>query len=226
MPDNPFDFESVAARYDLWYETPLGRAYDHYEKKAASRLLPPAGPGGTLFEAGSGTGHWSSWFSMQGYSVTGIDISKKMTQIAESKKINTARFLTGDFLKEQIDERYDVVAAMTSLEFMAEPEKAVEKMRRLVKPGGCLFIGLLNRWSVLGLSRRLTRRKKITYRKAYFFSMGEIKRILGQYGKPEIASAAFLPPCEALLVFSGAFEKAGSALFPRAGNFIVCRVFL
>ncbi|HOO70282.1 MAG TPA: methyltransferase domain-containing protein [Spirochaetota bacterium] len=226
MPDNKFNFDSMAARYDLWYQTPLGRAYDLFEKKAAAGLLPQAGPGATLLEAGSGTGHWSSWFSGKGYRVTGIDISKEMTRLAQSKNMTGCRFITGDFLRQQFSERYDVVAAITSVEFMADPEKALAIMRTLVKPGGCLFLGLLNRWSVLGLYRKLKTGNKPTYRSAHFFSMGEIRKILGKHGNPEITSAAFLLPFEKSIRFGRVLEKIGTLLFPWAGNFIICRMFV
>jgi hypothetical protein len=154
--------------------------------------------------------------------VTGIDISPEMTGIARSKKIPGARLLVGDFLGTEFTRRYDVVAAITSVEFMADPARALDTMRGLVKPGGCLFLGLLNRRSVLALSRRI--KKKHPFKTAYFFSMREIKKILEHYGKPELESSAFLPPFEKAIPFARIFEAIGTRLFPWAGNFIVCRM--
>jgi len=91
-----FDFDTVAEKYDGWYNTPVGAMYDKLEKRAISRYLGRDGHGKKLLEIGCGSGHWSSFFAERGFSVTGIDISEAMLQIAKGKNIPNAVFQSGD----------------------------------------------------------------------------------------------------------------------------------
>lgn len=220
MKGSVFDFDPVAQYYDAWYDDPVGAAYDRFEKLAVDRLLPVPAPGATLLEAGCGTGHWSEWFAGRGYCVTGIDVSAGMTAIASAKNIPGAKFYTGDFLEHDFTGAYDVVAAITSLEFMTNAEEAVERMRALVRPGGCLVIGVLNRRSWLGLARKLKRNPDPLYASARFFTTGELRSLLKSYGTPRIAGAAFALPYRSMLWSAGALETTGSACCPCLGNFI------
>jgi len=107
-----FDFDAIADRYDLWYESAEGAMYDHLEKKAISKYLPknvkgmklkaiskylPKNVKGMkLLEIGCGTGHWSQFFSEYDFEVTGIDVSERMIKIAQSKDIPNASFQMAD----------------------------------------------------------------------------------------------------------------------------------
>ena len=87
-----FDFNAKAGIYDQWYKTAEGVMYDHLEKKAVVRYLPQNAQGMKLLEVGCGTGHWSEFLSEYGFEVTGLDVSKPMIKIAQSKNIPNALF--------------------------------------------------------------------------------------------------------------------------------------
>ncbi len=220
MNGSSFNFDAIAPYYDAWYDDPVGKAYDIQEKNAMAKLLPQASPGKTLLEVGSGTGHWSAWFTERGYRVTGIDLSPEMTKRAQSRGIPGSRFMVGDFLETPIDESFDVVAAVTSLEFIPDYKAAIEKMRSLVRPGGALIVGVLNRRSWLGLTRKIKGAKDPVFSSAHFFTTGEVRKLLGPYGKPRIIGSTFALPWRALLPAAGALESIGSTVCPFLGNFI------
>lgn len=226
MSGSLFNFDAIAGYYDAWYDAPAGKIFDAQEKRAVAKVLPLADGKKSLLEVGCGTGHWSAWFAERGYRVTGIDISPAMIQRAESKNIPNARFMVGDFLDETVEGTFDVVAAVTSLEFMADHVKAIEKMRAHLRTGGLLLLGVLNRRSWLGLSRKLKGAKDPVFHHARFFTMGEIRRMLRPLGNPLVFSSTFAFPSRVLLPFAGIFETAGSALFPWFGNFIVGSVIV
>jgi SAM-dependent methyltransferase len=220
MDGSSFNFDTIAQYYDAWYDDPVGKVYDIQEKSAMAKLLPPASPGASLLEVGSGTGHWSAWFTERGYHVTGIDISPEMTRRAESRKVPGARFMVGDFLAAPIEERFDVVAAVTSLEFIPDYKAAIEKMHSLLRPGGLLIVGVLNRRSWLGLARKIKGAKDPVFHSAHFFTTGEAGKLLRPYGKPSIIGSTFALPYKAMLPAAGALESIGSTICPCLGNFI------
>ena len=169
---------------------------------------------------GSGTGHWSAWFSERGYRVTGIDISPAMTRRAEGQDIPGFRVLVGDFLKTPIDGSFDVAAAITSLEFIPDYMSALGKMHSLLRPGGTLIVGVLNCRSWLGLTRKIKGARGPVFHSARFFTTGEIRKLLSPYGKPRVIGSTFALPYRALLPAAGILEAIGGAVCPCLGNFI------
>ncbi|MFA5517813.1 MAG: class I SAM-dependent methyltransferase [Spirochaetota bacterium] len=220
MEGSSFNFDIIAEYYDSWYDNPVGNVYDIYEKKAMAKLLPPASPGSTLFEVGSGTGHWSAWFTEMGYQVTGIDVSPAMTRRAESRGIPGSCFIEGDFLTAPIRGSFDVVAAVTSLEFIPDYRDAVIKMSSLLRPGGLIIVGVLNSRSWLGVERKIKGVEDPVYHSARFFTTGEIRELLSSYGKPHIIGSTFVLPYRAALPAAGVMESIGSFICPCLGNFI------
>ncbi len=221
MSGSLFNFDVIAEHYDSWYDDPIGKIYDLQEKHAIEKALPGEADGQTLLEVGCGTGHWSAWFSERGYRVTGIDISPSMVRCAESKKIPRARFIVGDFLDIEIQETFDIAAAITSLEFVGDHIKVIEKMHSYLRPGGLLLVGVLNRRSWLGIVRRLKGARDPVFHNARFFTTREIRRLLHPYGNPFVFGSTFAFPYRVLLPFAGIFETTGSALCSCFGNFIV-----
>jgi ubiquinone/menaquinone biosynthesis C-methylase UbiE len=221
MNGSVFNFDAIARYYDAWYDAPAGKIIDLQEKNAVERVLPPARKGATLLEVGSGTGHWSAWFAEKGFRVTGIDISAEMTRIAAGKEIKGARFIQGDFLDAEFGGGFDVAAAVTSLEFIPDVGGVLDRMRASLRPGGSLVVGALNRRSWMGIMRRLKGAKDPVFHNARFFAAGEVRELLGRYGKPRVIGSTFALPYRPLLWAAPALEKLGGALCPCFGNFIV-----
>lgn len=177
-----FDFDTLAAEYDNWYETVEGKAYDRQQKSAVRKLLPPAEPGDSLLDIGCGTGHWSRLFASLGYRVFGVDISTEMIGVARSHDCSKMRFgITDACCLPFRDASFDVVAAMVALEFVSNLEPAVSEMFRCVKSGGSVIVGALNRLAPLNL-RRLNEGKE-PYASAHLFSPHELRRLLAPYGR-------------------------------------------
>ena len=88
-----FDYNEIANEYDQWYDTPLGKQIDAWEKKLFSLHLEKLHTK-QLLEIGAGTGHWTQFFAKNGFSVTGIDIAEKMLEQAKQKNIPNAHFET------------------------------------------------------------------------------------------------------------------------------------
>lgn len=219
------DFDPVAQSYDGWYKRRVGRIYDRLEKKAVADLLPSTANGDRLLEIGCGTGHWSAFFAERGFRVTGLDISAAMLTMARGRRIPGAEFCRGDAASVPFpDGTFDVAAAITVLEFVPEAGKVMEEMVRCVRSGGRIIVGVLNRWSYLGLSRKLRRRP--LFRDATFFSPRELRKLLSRYGRAHVRSAACFLPCRWALGLAPALDRAARALGLPFGAFLAGEVRL
>jgi ubiquinone/menaquinone biosynthesis C-methylase UbiE len=221
-----FDFDSVADTYDKWYETDEGAMYDRLEKKAISKYLLRNVQGKKLLEIGCGTGHWSRFFSEFGFEVTGVDISERMINIAQSKGIPNTSFeiADGHFLPFK-NGVFDVTAAIVTLEFVCNAELVLREMARCTRrPGGLLLIGVLNALARLNCKRQLC--PESLYAKARLFSPMQIKQLLEPYGQTHITVAGFVPKQQWLLPLAPVTDLMYRLLHRPSGVFIAAEVRL
>lgn len=175
MSSDLFD-ESVAVHYEAWYETPEGRRADRLEKALLGWLLELF-PGATgLLEVGCGTGHFSRWLEGRELRVIGLDRSAPM--LAQARTLDHVPLVRGDAHHLPFaDGAFDLTMMVTTLEFLDRPRQALREALRVARRG--LILGVLNRWSLLGISRRLAGlRRPSVYDAAHFYSVGELKRLL------------------------------------------------
>lgn len=134
------------ASYEAWYHTSRGRWIGDVEFDLLLKLIRPA-PGETLLDVGCGTGYFSRRFAQQGLSVTGIDPDHHAIDFAQRKTSNIT-YLPGSALRLPFPDRaFDHSVAITSLCFIAQPQKALSEMWRITQH--TLTLGLLNRRSLL-----------------------------------------------------------------------------
>jgi ubiquinone/menaquinone biosynthesis C-methylase UbiE len=221
-----FDFGRIAHRYDAWYQTPRGAMYDRLEKRAIDRLLPPAPSGGRLLEIGCGTGHWSEYFCAKGFEVMGVDISEQMITIARQRRVADSVFDVADATQLPFaNDSFDVVAAITALEFVPDSATAASEMARCVKkPGGTLIVGALNRLSAYNQSRQ--HRAASIYASANLFSPAHLRDLLAQFGEPTVLVAGFVPRWDSLLALSPLLEWMGHLTGNERGAFLAAKVIL
>jgi len=173
-------------KYDKWYESTEGRQADKLEKDLFLKLVNPK-KGETLLDIGCGTGHFSFWFPNLGLKVTGIDVSLNMLGAAlgrlEHKEI---KFVRGDAHSLPFqDKSFDLTVMITTLEFLRAPRKAVQETFRVTRRK--VFLGVLNRWSLLSLRRRLKALfRRSLYQKAKFYSIRELRRLTENYLPQEV----------------------------------------
>jgi 2-polyprenyl-3-methyl-5-hydroxy-6-metoxy-1,4-benzoquinol methylase len=98
---------------------------------------------GSVLEIGCGTGTNSVWLSMNGFSVTGIDLSKRAIEIARergSKKGADCNFLAVDFMEDQVEGGpFEFVYDRGCFHCMDSKSARKEFARRVagyLKPGG------------------------------------------------------------------------------------------
>ncbi len=168
--------EKVAAHYEAWYETEKGRRADDLEKALLKKLLARVPRARSVLEIGCGTGHFSRWVDAQGLMTVGLDLSTAM--LTEAKALDSTPLIRGNALRLPFaDDAFDVAAFITTLEFLTRPRQALAEALRVAQHG--IILGVLNRWSWLGLQRRLVGLFHPTlYNAAHFYGVQELKRLL------------------------------------------------
>lgn len=168
--------QEVAAHYEAWYESPEGQRADALEKASLGRLLQRFAGAESVLEVGTGTGHFARWFREQGLAPVGLDLSAAM--LAQARRLNGVHLAQGDGYRLPFaDGTFDLVALITTLEFLERPREVLVESLRVARQG--LLLGVLNRTSLLGLQRRLIGLLRPTvYDAAHFYSVGEMRCLL------------------------------------------------
>lgn len=171
---NPFTNPTIVAGYETWYET-TGRRADRLEKALLRRLLAGFLRARTLLEVGCGTGHFTRWFGKQGLQVMGLDLSPPM--LAETIRLGGPPCVLGDALALPfLAGAFDLVALITTLEFVTDPVQALSEATRVARHG--LILGVLNRQSLLAWRRK--RSGEPLWEEARFFTPAELVRLVQQ----------------------------------------------
>ncbi len=148
--------ERVARDYEAWYEQGFGSLAVRQEEALLHQQLQRFPGASSLLEVGCGTGHFTRWFAKQGPHVTGLDASPAMLEQARLR--NGTNYLLGDALALPFEnQRFDLVALITTLEFVTDPVQALREALRIARLG--LLLGVLNRHSLLEFIRLLRRQR-------------------------------------------------------------------
>ena len=105
--------------------------------------------GFSLLDIGCGGGLLSEPMARMGFTVTGADASNDNVQIARAHAQQSGvavnyRFTTAEALAAA-HESFDIVLNMEVIEHVADPKLYLESCAALVKPGGLMFVGTLNK---------------------------------------------------------------------------------
>lgn len=146
--------DEAIKRWDLHAEA-FTASYDEYGDINREVLLNPAIfslferlKGAAILDAGCGEGYLSRILAKRGASVTSVDYSKKMLEIAKRKTPSEfdIRFHHGnceklDFLSNCT---FDMIVSNMVIQDLAEYEAALSEMYRLLKEGGYFIFSILH----------------------------------------------------------------------------------
>lgn len=131
-----------ATYYDLLYQDKDYRTEVDY----ILSLIPESKPKTSLLDMGCGTGKHAEFFCENGLNVHGIDISKDMLDVAESRRKGREENLTfsyGDVSHFSLDRTFDVVVSLFHvMSYQTSNNKLINTLKsakRHLQPGG-LFL--------------------------------------------------------------------------------------
>ena len=167
-------FEVHHQRYDEWFERHAA-AYQS-ELLAIRALLPCYGLGLAI---GVGTGRFASPLGVQ----VGIDPARAVLDYAAGRGISPVQAVAEAL--PFADSSFDYALSVTTICFVDDATAMLAEAWRVLKPGGSLVLGFIDRTSDLGQYYLAHQAENVFYREATFYSAAEVEQLLRETGFTE-----------------------------------------
>jgi 2-polyprenyl-3-methyl-5-hydroxy-6-metoxy-1,4-benzoquinol methylase len=107
---------------------------------------------GRLLDVGCGRGFILDFMARRGFHVTGADVAPAAVAMAGERGCKAVLF---DLETEEMEGKYDVILCLEVLQQLADPVKALVKLRLLLADDGVLIISLPNEFHIISRLRIL-----------------------------------------------------------------------
>ncbi len=172
--DYTAEYENLSSKWDRGYDV-----------RAISLLHPPPG---RVLDVGCGVGVMMRYLESAGYECNGVELSAFAAAFARQRGHDVH---SGDFLEVDFEENsFDLAAAVEVIEHVPDPRAFIEKILRVLKPGGLFYYTTGNfRW--FALHRRLFGKAVVDpyltpEEHIYFLSSRDMHRYFRQAGFSEV----------------------------------------
>jgi len=176
----------------------LGRA--RIDKLLGDRLVEMPS-GSRILDAGCGTGHQVADLISGGFDAVGLEPSVEMRQRARA--LNSGIEIVDGTITDLPfeDASMDGIIALEVLRYLPRGDvlRAYQEMHRVLRPGGMLFITMVNRWAIDGyalwelvLSARSRRQGGAPRAHCEFVTPREVRRDLVSHGFVEVETSGRL----------------------------------
>lgn len=165
---------------------------------------------GRILDVGCGNGHFLSVAKGAGWSTLGVEMSAAMAEIA--RRQYGLEIIEGGFLESELPVgRFDTVTMWGVLEHLHHPKAALDKVHRILRPGG-LFVVLTPsidstqfrlfgaNWPLLDVPRHLYQFSRATL--CQIVKEAGFKQVWGRYYAPEHDIGNFIGSLE-IMLFGG-----------------------
>ncbi len=106
--------------------------------------LSPSLVGKKVLEVGCGTGDFAIYLAEKGVDVTAVDYSDVAIRLAREKAAvqnSAVKLIIADAMQLPFDSStFDIIFSCECLEHVPEPQRALNQMNRVLKPGGTLIL--------------------------------------------------------------------------------------
>lgn len=103
--------------------------------------------GSSILDVGCGAGFLANELAIEGYKVTGVDLSPESLRVARDHDVTgTVTYKIADAFKLPFpDHSFEVVTSMDFLEHVENPALVIKEFSRVLKPKGLFFFHTFNR---------------------------------------------------------------------------------
>lgn len=133
----------------LWRQEGLA-SYQRYFLAYSKHVFPKAQANFSVLDVGCGPATFSAILAEKGFRVSAVDYSDEMIERAKEK----TQGLTIDFQRADIydlpfgDNSFDAVICLGVFQTLESPQRALEEIKRVIKPQGTIIITTLNKFSL------------------------------------------------------------------------------
>lgn len=134
-------YSAVAADYDDSYERPTHRrVYDLLAWEHAQAIALPTNA--CIVDVGCGTGRWVPRWLERGHRVIGIEVAPGMIATLRAKSFDGDFTLIEGRMEEAViaPGSVDLVLALGSVQYAADPEAMIQRFATWLRPGGALCL--------------------------------------------------------------------------------------
>jgi len=164
-------FEKHVAEYEVWFEN--NRFVYETELMAIKKQLPKKGEG---VEVGVGGGRFAAPLGIR----FGVDPSRKMRTLARNRGVEAVDGVAENLPFKNC--RFSFVLMVTTICFLDDIEAAFKEASRILKPGGHIIIGFIDKDSPVGVLYQQHKKESEFYKAATFYSVDEVTSYLKKAG--------------------------------------------
>jgi len=164
-------FEEYASQYEDWFER--NKFLYESELRAIREQLPKSGKG---IEIGVGSGRFAAPLGIK----LGVEPSRKMRELAQSRGIKAI-----EGVAEKLpfhNSQFEFTLMVTTICFVDDIHTSFQEAYKVLKPGGYLIIGFIDKESSIGKSYQQRKKKSVFYRIATFYTVDEVVSNLKKVG--------------------------------------------
>jgi len=164
-------FDKHTSEYEAWFEN--NKFIYESEFKAIKEQLPKKGEG---VEVGVGSGQFAAPLGIR----IGVDPSNKMRELARNRGVVA---IGGVAEKLPFDDcRFQFILMVTTICFLYDIKAAFKEAFRVLKQGGNLIIGFIDKDSPVGILYQQQKNDSEFYKVATFYSADEVISYLKKAG--------------------------------------------
>ena len=167
-------FEKYSEKYEDWFER--NKFVYESEIQAIKELFPKVKKS---IEIGVGSGKFAVPLGIK----IGIDPSPRMRKIAQKRGIEAIDAVAEELPFE--NSQFELVLMVTTICFVDNLDLTFREIYRILKPGGYLIIGFVDRDSSLGKLYQQHKENSLFYKIATFYSTKEVVYNLSKVGFKE-----------------------------------------
>jgi len=166
-------FNDHVAEYEKWYKK---YPFVFRSEIAAIKKLLPTGENVRGIEVGLGTGRFSKALGVK----EGIEPARNMSAVAEKKGISVLNAMAEHLPYKSL--QFDFVLMNFCISYFEDVPEAFKEAYRVLKPGGCIIAGFIDKNSRIGMYYQQRKPKSIFYKKANFYTVSKIEKQLKKAG--------------------------------------------
>ena len=168
-------FEQHSERYAAWFAH--HKAAYQAELDAVRELWPLEADG---IEIGVGAAHFAAPLEIK----RGVEPAEAMRRRASARGVDAINGVA-ECLPFP-DECCDAALMVTTICFVDDPARSMLEMFRILRPGGCVVVGFIDRESSLGQEYLRKQGENVFYASARFFSVAEVADLLTDAGLAQL----------------------------------------